>query len=137
MTEINLADIQTKCKESLLDYLHNEYDSCGQYSEPARRILCNNGTDVSIQGGRCLRSTPKARTQDMNGSKVMYTHLELGYPQGTIPEEMKPYAEDSSCYDQTVYNYVPIEIVVQYILLNSDLVHWDQTKLLTAVEFEY
>ncbi len=63
---------------------------------------------VSIQAGATNYSTPRSNNTGR------YTHVELGFPSETPPDYIMNYADDPSNPTETVYAYVPIELVVQW-----------------------
>ena len=75
------------------------------------RVLCADGYSVSMQVGDCLYSEPRKNGADY------YSEVELGYP-NMEDELINEYAEcgwddDNRIYNytNTVYPYVPVEIV--------------------------
>ena len=67
------------------------------------RVLCADGFTVSVQAGCGIYSIPRGDADD-------YTHVELGYPsQGE--EALLKYAENREWPTDTVYAYVPVELV--------------------------
>lgn len=75
----------------------------------APRINCVNGQSVSVQGSSTNYSTP--RKDNANS----YSKLELGFPSDTPPKYILKYAEDVNIPTDTVYGYVPIELVVDML----------------------
>lgn len=73
-------------------------------------LLLNDNTELSIQAGRGLYSSPR-ETMTHYGE---YTHFEIGFLSRTIPEIME-YAEDSENPTTTVYGYVPKEVIEEFI----------------------
>ena len=73
------------------------------------RITCKDGFTISVQGSEFAYATPR-EDNPPNG----YTHVECGMP-STIPKtaEFRSYAElfHPADYTNTVYGYVPIEVV--------------------------
>lgn len=70
-------------------------------------IVCNDGFYMSVQGSVGHYCSPR-KTQDW------YDSLEIGFP--SIEEPLiNQYAEDENDYTDTVYGYVPIEIVQDVI----------------------
>lgn len=71
------------------------------------RIICADGFSMSVQtnhGAYCLPRTNIAQ----------WTHVEVGFPSAK-PEEFFQYAEDDEDFTETVYGYVPIELVEECI----------------------
>lgn len=67
------------------------------------RVLCADGFTVSVQAGCGIYSTP-------HGNADAYTHVELGYP-SRKEEALLKYAENRKLPTDTVYAYVPVELV--------------------------
>ena len=79
------------------------------------RIVCRDGFSISVQAAASSYCTPRCDSPD-----TPYTHVECGFPSSTpLTKELKAYAEalygcedESECdFTETVYGYVPIEIV--------------------------
>lgn len=73
------------------------------------RIHCKDGYNVSIQANYGAYCEPR-----IDDSTDGYTKVELGYP-SSIDEEFKPYAESAFDWSNTVYAYVPVDIVNKVI----------------------
>ena len=73
------------------------------------RITCKDGFTISVQGSSFSYATPRVDNPP-NG----YTHVECGFP-STTPKtkELREFAElcGTDDYTETVYGYVPVEIV--------------------------
>ena len=75
--------------------------------EKRPRLYCNDGYSISVQASEFHYCEPRC-----NGMQD-YESVELGYP--SIEDELiNEYAEDEP-YTETVYGYVPIEIVEELI----------------------
>jgi hypothetical protein len=68
------------------------------------RVICADGYSVSVQVGDGLYSTPRKYGADY------YSEVELGFPSAE-DELINDYAEGGTDYTETVYPYVPVEIV--------------------------
>lgn len=73
------------------------------------RINCPDGFSVSVQASECHYCSP--RVTDAN----FWTQVELGYPSEVVLEWIE-YAEDRDDPTNTVYGYVPVEIVAQALI---------------------
>ena len=84
-------------------------------SERNRQIVCADGFKMSVQahaGAYCL---PR-----MSGAPV-YREVEVGFP--SEPEEMlMKYAEEPDAPTQTVYGYVPVQVVTNVIAKHGGIV---------------
>ena len=84
------------------------YDtSFGKRRDIAKRITCADGTTLSVQVGDGLYCAPR----DNHGP---WYQVEVGYPDKPMPE-IADYAEEADSPTDTVYGYVPIELVAAAI----------------------
>lgn len=72
------------------------------------RVHCKDGYSISIQAGSGIYCTPRRNLKD-----GLYQTVELGFP-SQEDELINEYAECSD-YTETVYGYVPIDIVDQLL----------------------
>ena len=72
------------------------------------RITCNDGFTVSVQGGTELHYCSPRRKCNQ------YKEVELGYP-SSEDELIQQYAENPEYPTETVYPFVPIDIVEKLI----------------------
>jgi len=63
---------------------------------------------VSVQASSFNYSTPRSNNAER------YTEVELGFPTEPPPDYIMEYAEDPANPTETVYAYVPIELVVRW-----------------------
>ena len=78
-------------------------------------VVCKDGFRVSIQANEGAYCTPR-----QSGAKK-YIQVEVGFP--TMEEELlSEYAEDSSRPTDTVYAYVPVEVVNLVIAKHGGIV---------------
>lgn len=78
------------------------------YRANAPWITLADGTGLSVQAGEYLYSTPREDFAE-------FTHVEVGFPSFTPPDSWMEYAEDVERPKGTVYGYIPIELVLDYI----------------------
>lgn len=71
------------------------------------RIVCHDDFSISIQAGAYLYSAPRR-------NEGPWTAVECGYP-SSKPDLIMGYAEDPDNPTNTVYGYVPVELVEQLI----------------------
>ena len=76
-------------------------------------ITCADGFKLSVQASEFHYCTPRCG----NGP---YSGVEVGYPSAR-EELLMPFAEDAENPTDTVYGWVPIEIVEQVILKHGDI----------------
>jgi len=80
-----------------------------------RTPISLNGFTVSVQASQFHYCRPREDTVGSN----FYTHVELGFPNPMTDEDIEligDYAEDPTDYTDTVYGYVPVELVRQLIM---------------------
>lgn len=87
---------------------HTYSDGKYEIQENRPRLYCNDGYSISVQASGFHYCKPR-----LNGIHD-YESVELGYP-SEVDELIKEYAEDDLDYTETVYGYVPIEIVEEII----------------------
>ena len=76
--------------------------------EKRPRLYCNDGYSVSVQASEFHYCSPR-----LNGLRD-YESVELGFP-SMEDELINEYADGGDDYTDTVYGYVPIEIVEKLI----------------------
>lgn len=74
------------------------------YSSVFPAMVCNDGFQMSVQGHAGAYCRPR---DDWAGS---YTMVEVGFPSDE-EELLMPYAEEPNRPTETVYGYVPIDVV--------------------------
>lgn len=81
-----------------------QLDPSGHYVMVRPRVVCADGFSVSIQASSFTYSNPRLNVAEG------FTEVELGFP--SEPDDLiRDYAEDWSEPTNTVYGYVPVEIV--------------------------
>lgn len=68
------------------------------------RIVCKDGWSISVQATEYAYCTPR-RDNDFH-----YLDVECGYP-SSAEDLLMPYAEETDYPTNTVYGYVPIQII--------------------------
>lgn len=107
------------CKTSFTDWMNKGF--IGKYNDNnpemstqmAKPLLLANGVVLSVQASRYHYSTPKKNAPVADYD--YYTAFELGFPTEKLPEEFTQYAEDADYLLDTVYAYVPKELIAAYI----------------------
>lgn len=84
------------------------YDGIGEIQANRPRLYCNDGYSISVQASAFHYCSPR-----LNGLQD-YKSVELGYPSAE-DELINEYAENAIDYTDTVYGYVPIEVVEKLI----------------------
>lgn len=87
---------------------HTYSDGKYEIQKNRPRLYCNDGYSVSVQASGFHYCKPR-----LNGVQD-YESVELGFP-SMEDELIDEYAECDSDYTDTVYGYVPIEIVEKLI----------------------
>lgn len=73
-----------------------------------KAITCRDGFKVSIQASKYHYCSPRE-------SDGPWTHFEMGYPSGNPGEEFKEYADSPDEFPNTVYGYVPSDLIMKLI----------------------
>lgn len=77
------------------------------------RIITKNGLTFSVQASSGHYCTPRSN----NGP---YTHVEVGFPNKVI-ERLIPFAENPDNLTETVYGWVPVELIKTIIIENGGI----------------
>ena len=83
---------------------------------PTKRPDCMDGFNISIQANRYAYCEPR------KNEAWPYTKVELGYP-SKLDDLIDEYAEDPDT-TETVYGYVPIDVVNQLIEKHGGIVNY-------------
>jgi hypothetical protein len=87
---------------TLSDFFIATYQE-GRIYDVRPRIFCNDGFSMSVQAGYAKYSTPREHG-------TTFLSYEIGYPSKKEALIM-PYVEDAKRPRQTVYGYVPFDVV--------------------------
>ena len=74
----------------------------------SERLVCKDGFEMSVQASNVHYCSPRIDNADY------YSEVEVGYPT-VSEEELLYYAEDRTRPTETVYGYVPVELVDKII----------------------
>lgn len=74
-----------------------------------KRMTLKNGQSLSVQAGKYNYCSPRRSGEDH------YYEVEVGFPSEAI-ESIMIYAEQPEYPTGTVYGYVPVELINEYIL---------------------
>jgi hypothetical protein len=91
-----------------MNELNKRLDARGQRPVVWPRLECADGFSVSVQASRNHYSLPRKDAGP-------YDAVELGYPSAPMGEQFSDYAEDEDRLTDTVYGYVPTELVVALV----------------------
>ena len=95
----------------ILDLLYAGMSNPEQVSgSPRPGLVCADGFEMSVQAGRYFYCKPRRFGQTLKSEE--YDAWEIGYP-GEPEELLLEYAEDPDDLTETVYGYVPAEVVMQ------------------------
>lgn len=89
------------------------------------RIKCKDGISLSVQASRYHYCTPRDNTGP-------YTHVEVGFildeneNQVIPPESWRNYSDGE--FPNSVYGYVPLTLVVEFIIDHGGVDGWDGTN---------
>ena len=100
------------------------------YQAARQRIECKDGFGISVQASENHYCNPR-----MNGMDVKYSTVELGFP--TYEESLiTDYAQDTGDLTDTVYTYVPANIIADVIEKHGGIVSGEIPNLELDVEEE-
>ena len=103
---MNLNEFWEKTK---VIHVYNGYE----FRQTTPRIYCKDGFNLSVQVGENLYCAPRR-------NHGPYRECEVGYPSAD-PELIAEYAQDPAYLTNTVYPYVPVELVEQLIELHGGI----------------
>jgi len=91
------------------EYLKAQHkESQDKYLTFAKRITCKDGFSISVQANELAYCRPR------HNMAHQYSEVECGFP-SSEPELIMQYAEEQEIPTETVYCYVPVELVDQLI----------------------
>lgn len=93
----------------LKEWLKDTYKVEFGYQKTRPRIVCKDGFSMSVQAGEAIYCTPRINIKSGN-----YEDVEIGFP-SEKEDLICGYAEDPRFYTETVYPYVPVEVVEKVI----------------------
>lgn len=102
------------------DWLNEGRKVTNEWYAHISRVKCADGYSVSIQASSGHYCTPRTTVHDVQH----YTEFELGYPTDADGALME-YVEDVENPTDTVYGYVPREVVEQVIASHGGIVGFD------------
>lgn len=71
----------------------------------AKRVTCADGFNMSVQVHEGAYCSPR------NGVGPVWTSAEIGFPSDRPSDAIMVYAEDPEAPTETVYGYVPLELI--------------------------
>lgn len=112
------------------EYLSKTYkegglSKCGEitriYIDTRPKVICADGYSVSIQASFSHYCTPRL-TFNPGYEECGYTEVELGFP-NMVDEELLKYAEDPYDPLNSIYAYVPVELVEEILTKHGGIVN--------------
>ena len=80
-----------------------------------KKVVCSDGFTMSVQANEGAYCTPRCNNQER------YEQVEVGFP-SEQEELLMPWVEDKSRPTETMYAYVPVEIVTNIIVKHGGMV---------------
>ena len=93
------------------------------HQKPREYVYCADGFNMSVQASKNCYCQPKA-----NGKNVVYSRVEIGFP-SEREALLDEYAEDTDRYTETVYPYVPSQLVALIISKHGGMVSGELPRL--------
>ena len=90
-------------------------------------VVCADGFKMSVQANNTAYCEPRAMGQQM------YSLVEVGFPSAMEPMLM-PWAENSDDPTDTIYAYVPVEIVTNVLVKHGGLVSGEVPPGVIAIQ---
>lgn len=88
-----------------------------EFPRPRPHVVCRDGFTVSIQANHYTYCDPR------EDHCSFYSEVELGYP-NRYEELLDDYMDDPEHPTDTVYGYVPVEIVDKLLEKHGGIDHW-------------
>jgi len=100
----------------LNEYVKNNRSDNGKHSgfRFVKKVVCADGFTMSVQASEIHYCAPRENDAEY------YSEVEIGFPSMADPL-IEQYAEDLENLTDTVYGYVPVEIVEQVILKHGGI----------------
>ena len=93
---------------NISEYLKSNRNDSDSFAPAAPRIKCKDGFSLSVQASSSAYCSPRESYPEL------WLSVEVGYP-SEVPELIMGYVEDKENPTDTVYGYVPTELVEQLI----------------------
>lgn len=107
---------------SIKEFLRDTYGIKDGMQRRRPRVRCRDGFEMSVQAGTMLYSIPR-----LNLSDGEYTACEIGFP-NREEELIEQYAENLEDLTETVYAYVPIEVIGEVIKKHGGFAREEREK---------
>ena len=86
-------------------------------------VYCADGFNMSVQASKTHYCSPR-----VDGLSAIYRQVEIGYP-SEREELLDEYAEDKERYTETVYSWVPSQLVALIIAKHGGMVSGELPRL--------
>lgn len=87
-----------------------------------KEVVCADGFTMSVQANRNAYCDPAIDSESLDLLRhKKYTLVEVGFPSKEEPLIM-PWAEDKTSPTNTVYGYVPVDIVTNVIVKHGGII---------------
>jgi hypothetical protein len=100
----SISKIRVSVKRDFQEWLEKTLSNCRYI--PRKRLECNDGFNMSIQGGENSYSKPRQFGTN-------FIEMEVGFP-SEYEELIKDYT-NSEYYTDTFYPYVPVSLIIEVI----------------------
>ena len=97
------------------------------HQKPREYVYCADGFNMSVQASKNCYCQPKA-----NGKNVVYSRVEIGFPserEELLDEYAEGYTIGEQRWTETVYPYVPSQIVALVIAKHGGMVSGELPRL--------
>jgi len=91
--------------------------------KPREYVYCADGFNMSVQASKTIYCSPR-----VDGYETIYSHVEIGFP-SEREALLDEYAEDKDRYTETVYPYVPSQLVALIIAKHGGMVSGELPRL--------
>ena len=91
--------------------------------KPRKYVYCADGFNMSVQASKTIYCTPR-----VDGYEAIYSRVEIGFP-SEREALLDEYAEDTDRYTETVYSWVPSQLVALIIAKHGGMVSGELPRL--------
>ena len=93
------------------------------YQKPRKYVHCADGFNMSVQASKTHYCSPR-----VDGLSAIYRQVEIGFP-SEREALLDEYAEDKERYTETIYSWVPSELVALIIAKHGGMVSGELPRL--------
>ena len=91
--------------------------------KPREYVYCADGFNMSVQASKTHYCSPR-----VDGYEAIYSRVEIGFP-SEREALLDEYAEDKDKYTETVYSWVPSQLVALIIAKHGGMVSGELPRL--------